>query len=135
MRSSLLDTSILIAFLRGEEDVVSKVEAYLEEFDMLSLSIITYYEILRGLKYIENEKKLRGFEQLMDKSEIITLAREVMDRASEIYAELKRRGELIEDADILIAASCLVKGMVLVTDNEEHFRRIEKLEVENWLTR
>jgi predicted nucleic acid-binding protein len=25
--------------------------------------------------------------------------------------------------------------MVLVTDNEEHFRRIEKLEVENWLTR
>jgi tRNA(fMet)-specific endonuclease VapC len=135
MRSSLLDTSILIAFLRGEEDVVSKVEAYLEEFDLLSLSIITYYEILRGLKYIENEKKLRGFEQLMDKSEIITLAREVMDRASEIYAELKRRGELIEDADILIAASCLVKGMVLVTDNEEHFRRIEKLEVENWLTR
>ena len=135
MRSSLLDTSILIAFLRGEEDVVSKVEAYLEEFDMLNLSIITYYEILRGLRYIENEKKLRGFEELMDKSEIITLAREVMDRASEIYAELKRRGKLIEDADILIAASCLVKGMVLVTDNEEHFRRIEKLEVENWLTR
>ena len=133
MRSSLLDTSILIAFLRGEEDVVSKVEAYLEEFDMLSLSIITYYEILRGLKYIENEKKLRGFEELMDKSEIITLDREIIDRASEIYAELKRRGELIEDADILIAASCLVKGMVLVTDNEEHFRRIESLEMENWL--
>ena len=133
MRSSLLDTSIHIAFLRGEEDVVSKVEAYLEEFDMLSLSIITYYEILRGLKYIENEKKLRGFEELMDKSEIITLDREIIDRASEIYAELKRRGELIEDADILIAASCLVKGMVLVTDNEEHFRRIESLEMENWL--
>ena len=36
--------------------------------------------------------------------------------------------------DILIAASCLVKGMVLVTDNEEHFRRIESLETENWLT-
>ncbi len=133
MRSSLLDTSIHIAFLRGEEDVVSKVEAYLEEFDMLSLSIITYYEILRGRKYIENEKKLRGFEELMDKSEIITLDREIIDRASEIYAELKRRGELIEDADILIAASCLVKGMVLVTDNEEHFRRIESLEMENWL--
>ena len=46
-----------------------------------------------------------------------------------------RRGELIEDADILIAASCLVEGIVLVTDNEEHFRRIEKLEIENWLTR
>ena len=135
MRKSLLDTSILIAFLKGEEDVVAKVEEYLEEFDRLSLSIITYYEILRGLKYIDNEKKLRDFEELMDKSEIITLDREIIEKASEIYAGLKRRGKLIEDADMLIAASCLVKGMVLVTDNEEHFRRIESLETENWLTR
>ena len=133
MRKSFLDTNILIAFLRGEEDVVAKVEAYLEEFDMLSFSIITYYEILRGLKYVGNEKKLIDFEELMDKSEIITLDREIIDKASEIYAELKRRGELIEDADILIAASCLIKDMVLVTDNEGHFRRIENLEVENWL--
>jgi len=132
MRESLLDTNILIAFLRGEHNVVAKVEAYLEEFDMLSLSIITYYEILRGLKCIGNEKKVRSFEGLIDKSEIIMLDREIIDKASEIYAELMRRGELIEDADILIAASCLVKGMVLVTDNEEHFRRIENLEVENW---
>ena len=28
-----------------------------------------------------------------------------------------------------------VKGMILVTDNEEHFRRIENLEVENWVMR
>jgi len=135
MRKSLLDTSILIAFLKGEEDVVAKVEEYLEEFDRFSLSIITYYEILRGLKYIDDEKKLRDFEELMDKSEIITLDREIIEKASEIYAGLKRRGKLIEDADILIAASCLVKGMVLVTDNEEHFRRIESLETENWLMR
>jgi len=135
MRKSLLDTSILIAFLRGEEDVVAKVEEYLEEFDRLSLSIITYYEILRGLKYIDNEKKSRDFEELMDKSEIITLDREIIDRASGIYADLKRRGELVEDADILIAASCPVEGMILVTDNEEHFRRIENLEVENWVMR
>jgi predicted nucleic acid-binding protein len=37
MRKSFLDTNILIAFLRGEEDVVAKVEAYLEEFDMLKV--------------------------------------------------------------------------------------------------
>ncbi len=49
MKKSLLDTSILIAFLRGESSTVSKVEEYLKKFDRLSLSIITYYEILRGL--------------------------------------------------------------------------------------
>ncbi len=135
MRKSLLDTSILIAFLKGEKNVVVKVEEYIGVFDKFTLSIITYYEILRGLKYIENEKKIRDFEELMNESEIITLNREIIDRASEIYAKLKRSGNLVEDADILIAASCRVKDIVLVTDNEEHFRRIENLEVENWLTR
>ncbi|MBE0517437.1 MAG: type II toxin-antitoxin system VapC family toxin [Methanophagales archaeon] len=133
MRESLLDTSILISFLKGEQNVVTNVEDYVEEYNRISLSIITYYEILRGLKYLGNEQKIRSFEALMDTSEIITLDRAIIKRASEIYAALMRRGELIEDADILIAASCLINGLVLVTADEEHFRRIEDLEVENWL--
>lgn len=52
MRKSLLDTSMLIAFLKGENEVIANVEAYLDEFDTLSLNVITYYEILRGLRYI-----------------------------------------------------------------------------------
>ncbi|MBE8539382.1 PIN domain-containing protein [Geoglobus acetivorans] len=133
MKRSLIDTSILIAFLRGEQSVVSKVGGYLEEFDKLSLSIITYYEILRGLKYLGNERKLKEFDELMDESEIITLDRKIIRKGSEIYAELKREGKMIEDADILIAATCLVRGFVLITDNEKHFRRIKGLETENWL--
>jgi tRNA(fMet)-specific endonuclease VapC len=65
MSESILDTNILIAFLRGDQNVVTNVERYLEYFDMLSLSIITYYEILRGLRYIENEKKSRNFKELI----------------------------------------------------------------------
>ena len=135
MKKSLLDTSILIAFLKGEKSVVTRVEGYLDYFDGLSLSIITYYEILRGLKYVGNKRELGDFENLMDNSEIITLDREIIKKASDIYVGLKEKGELIGDADILIAASCLLKNMVLVTDDEEHFRRIKELEVENWLLR
>ncbi len=53
--------------------------------------------------------------------------------AAEIYADLSKRGELIADADILIAASALVRGLGIVTNNEEHFKRIQNLHVENWL--
>ena len=133
MRKSLLDTSILIAFLKGEKKVFTKVEEYLQEFNELSLSIISYYEILRGLKYLGNKRRITDFEKLMDKSEIVTLNRTIMIKASEIYSTLKRRGELIGDADILIAASCLVRNMTLITNNENHFRRIDNLPVENWL--
>lgn len=40
---------------------------------------------------------------------------------------------MIEDADILIAATARVYEMGMVTDNTRHFDRIEGLKVENWL--
>jgi predicted nucleic acid-binding protein len=40
---------------------------------------------------------------------------------------------LIGDADILIAASALVNGFAIVTNNGEHFRRVRNLEVLNWV--
>lgn len=54
-------------------------------------------------------------------------------KASEIYAELRRRGEPIGDADMLIAAPAMVNGLPLVTNNEAHFKRINGLIIENWL--
>ncbi len=44
-----------------------------------------------------------------------------------------RAGTLIGDADILIAASALVYDLVVVTNNEDHFRRVPGLQMENWL--
>jgi len=70
----------------------------------------------------------------MDKSEIVALNRTIMVKASEIYSTLERRGKLIGNADILTAASCLVRNMMThITNNENHFRRIDNLPVENWL--
>ena len=52
--------------------------------------------------------------------------------AAAIYADLYKRGELIGDADILIAATSLVNGFGVATNNEDHFKRITGLHVENW---
>lgn len=64
---------------------------------------------------------------------ILSLADEVIVRAAEIYAALKVRGEPIGDADILIGASALVHGLVVTTNNEDHFKRIPGLQIDNWL--
>lgn len=60
------------------------------------------------------------------------LTDEVIVGASEIYAELRHRGMPIGDADVLIAASALVNGLAIVTNNEAHFNRVPGLVVENW---
>ncbi len=131
--ASLLDTDILSAIMRRNNSVMPKSRAYLQEHQRFHFSIITRYEILRGLKAIDAHRRLETFEQLCLRSTVIHLSDAIISKASDVYADLSKRGELIGDADILIAASALVHGFGLVTNNERHLQRITDLQVENWI--
>ncbi len=133
MKPALLDTNILTAFLKGHVHVVSEMEQYLDEIGRPNISIITYYELLRGLKELGNVRRLRDFEDLVEHLQLRLLTQRVTGLAADLYVELRRRGEPLEDADILTGATALAHNLVLVTDNERHFRRIKGLELENWL--
>ena len=135
MKRCTLDTNIITAFMKNDSAVVRKISDYLEVFDALTINIISYYEILRGLKDLGKADKLRKFEEFMQENELISIRKETVQKAAEIYAYLKKGGILIEDADILIASIALVEDLVLVTDNIRHFERIKGLEIENWKER
>ena len=133
MKRCTLDTNIITAFLKKDLRVVSRVSDYLEFFDRLTINIISYYEILRGLKDLGNEEKLKKFEEFVQENEFISIGKDTVIKAAEIYAYLKKQGNLIEDADILMASIAIVENLVLVTNNIKHFERIEGLATENWL--
>jgi tRNA(fMet)-specific endonuclease VapC len=118
--------------MRQEPVVLVKVRSYLAVHRRLTFSIITRYEILRGLKAKHATRQITNFEQLCAVSTILPLTDKAVVEASEIYAHLKNQGTLIMDADILIAASAIVRDMKLITNNENHFRRIPNLQLENW---
>lgn len=65
MKRCTLDTNIITAFLKNDSRVVERVSDYLEFFDKLTINIISYYEILRGLKDLGNEEKLRRFDNFI----------------------------------------------------------------------
>lgn len=65
--------------------------------------------------------------------EILPVSDAVVVRAADIYADLYRRGLLIGDADILIAATALEHGLPLITRNQNHFRRIAGLSLADWI--
>jgi len=71
MKRCTLDTNIITAFLKNDLRAVEKVSAYLESFDKLSINVIAYYEILRGLKDLGNEEKLRRFGNFIEENELI----------------------------------------------------------------
>lgn len=129
----VLDTDILSAIMRGTAAATTRAQAYVSMHGRISISIITSYEILRGLRSKNATTQERAFLQFCAASEVIPLSEDVVDIAARIYADLKRSGNLIPDADILIAATALSRGTALATANEKHFRRIEALTVENWL--
>lgn len=129
----LLDTDILSMVMRKQPAALAGAHEYLKHHPRLPFSIITRYEILRGLRCKGAKAQLAGFERLCSVSELVPLSDPDIVLASEIYADLHQRGLLIGDADILIAASALSRGLTLVTNNEAHFRRIQGLSVENWL--
>ncbi len=133
MKRSLLDTDILSFFMRGEEKVVKKVVRYLKGYGRLDTTIISYYEILKGLKLLNRPLKIREYRRLTKNFNIHGIDIEDAELAADIYADLRRKKKLIGDADIIIAGIAKAKGMVLVTNNIEHFSRVEGLEIENWL--
>jgi tRNA(fMet)-specific endonuclease VapC len=50
-------------------------------------------------------------------------------------ARLKKSGNLVDDFDLLIGCSAVSNNLILVTDNEKHFNRIEKITIDNWIKR
>ena len=59
------------------------------------------------------------------------------DVAAEQYAvvrtELEAKGEPIGAMDMMIAAHSKSIDAVLVTNNQKHFRKVQGLEIENWV--
>ena len=133
MKRCTLDTNIITAFLKNDSRVVERVSDYLEFFDKLTINIISYYEILRGLKDLGNEEKLRRFDNFIQENELVFITKDTIEKAAEIYAYLKKEGNLIEDADILMASTAIVEDLVLITNNLKHFKRVKDLRLDNWL--
>jgi len=129
----LMDTDALSLYMRREAKVVAHVEDYLRIFGRLNISLITRYEISRGLKAQNASTKLQRFDRLCRANTVLPVTDDIIDLAADIYAELHRLGRLIGDADILIGATALAHGLVLATNNEKHFSRISGLQIENWI--
>lgn len=132
MKASLVDTNILSLFFRGHPQVVAEFEAYLKEYDTINFSIITYYEIVSGLKHRDAHNQLTLFLEFAAQNTILPLTQDVADVAAEVYADLRKSGQSIDDIDLLIAGTAIADGLILVTDNRKHFDRIVQLAVENW---
>jgi len=129
---ALPDTDMLSLLQRKTPAVVRRAESYLAHYGRFSLTELTRYEIERGYRAVEAHKQLANFREFCADHQVLPLTWPALERASQIWADLRRAGRLIGEVDILTAAIALESRMALATRNTEHFQRIEGLVVENW---
>ena len=132
MNRALIDTDILSYYFKGDKQVCKHFESYLKEWEIIEISIVTFYEIESGLRAKNAQKQLEQFEQFTTDNLVIPVTEKSASISAKLYAQLKQKGTMIDDIDLLIAGIAIENDMVLVTNNQKHFCRIEGLKVENW---
>ena len=130
---ALLDTDTLSEIIKGRDAGTQRAaREYLSRHHRLQFSIITRYEILRGLRAKDALAQMRAFDARCRESLVLPLTDAIVVQAAEIFAALRKQGTMIDDADILIAATARVHDLVLVTNNLAHFQCVPGLTTETW---
>jgi len=132
----LIDTDILSYILKDIEPVCSHCRKYIKDKGRFTISALTYYECIRGYHAVGATKRLEVFKSLLDITDVIYPNQEIFEKAAELYGVLRKKGILPGEFDILIAATAIVGGFILVTNNEKHYKSISNyfpLKIKNWM--
>lgn len=134
MNRVLVDTDILSYYFKGDKIVVENFRKYLEQFDLIEISLVTYYEIVSGLLAKNALKQLNIFDEFISSNLIVPMTEKSARISSELYSTLKQSGKIVDDVDLFIAGIAIENDMILATNNEKHFGRIPGLISANWKT-
>lgn len=126
MKSYLLDTSVIIDYLRGKSEAVDLLNDLEGELYSSNICLAELYE---GVYRVSNSQKIREgvINFFATLSGVFSVDEAVAEKFGQIRAGLKEKGNVIEDLDIFIAATCVAHDLTLITFNQKHFSHIENL--------
>lgn len=131
MPEYMLDTDTVSFALRGQGSVAARILEHRPS--ALSISAITLAELRFGAD-ARRSRKLHGIIGTFIRSvEVLPFDEGAADHFGPVAASLARRGRPIGTFDTLIAAHALSRGLIFVTNNSDHFGRVQGLRTENWV--
>jgi len=128
----LLDTNIVIYVLKRRP--IEVLEAFNKNANRMAISSITLSELMYGAeKSIHIDKNLEAVEDFVSHLDVLSYDAKASQHYGQIKSGLEKRGELIGENDIHIAAHAISQGLILVTNNLKEFKRVPNLALENWV--
>jgi tRNA(fMet)-specific endonuclease VapC len=126
----LLDTNICVFYLKNRCGLSEKINqaGWLNCF----ISEITLAELKFGAENSQLQAQNRlTIAQFQTKIQVLPIF-SALDFYAREKARLRQRGTPIDDFDLLIAASAVTNGLIMVTNNLNHFNRVDGIVIEDW---
>ena len=126
----LLDTNIASYIIRENMQVLRRLQANVSE--KTAISVLTEAELMFGIERRPEAARLNALvNRFLASNVILEWTSTAAYHFARERAVLERKGQLLADIDMMIAAHALAEDAVLVT-NDAAFRRIDHLKVEDW---
>lgn len=116
MSRFLLDSDVIIWHLRGRKEVTEMLMD-LQKFGVPACSALSILEVQLGVKKGEEDKT----NLFLGSLKICDVNMEIANKAAQIIREHKFKGTTIDLPDAVIAATCLLYDLILVTFNTKHY--------------
>lgn len=122
----LIDTDWAVDYLKGIDEKVR----FLQNEEELYISALSVGELVEGIE--DSDRKEERMDSLNDFLAGITVLSFTRDTAVEfgkIRNRLRKNGQLIGDIDTMIAATARVNDLEILTDNAQHFNKVDEIEI------
>ncbi len=128
----LLDTNICIYVIRKKPAMVIR-RMRSKPAGEIAISAITLAELEYGIARSQYPDRNRvALLAFLVPFAVLEFDAKACSDYGPIGASLEAKGKPVGPMDLLLAAQARSRGLILVTNNEREFQRIDGLEVENW---
>jgi len=122
----IIDTDVLIWYMRGNE----KAYEIIENSNTFFISVVTYIELVQGMRNKEELNNLRGAFRGWN-AQILYLSEEISAKAM-FYVEQHFLSHSIQLADALIGATAIANGFPILTANDKHYKIMKDIQIKKF---
>jgi hypothetical protein len=119
----LIDTDVIIWYMRGNQKALKSLEKYTN----FAISVVTYMELVQGMR---NKNELASLRKALKSwnTKIIYITEEISSKAM-FYVEQHYLSHSLQLADALIGATAVSHGIALLTGNAMHYKIVKEIEI------
>jgi predicted nucleic acid-binding protein len=122
----LVDTDVLIWYLKGNNDARQEIEALPGFF----ISVVTYMELVQGMR---NKRELTALRRALRfwGAKVLYISEDISTKAM-FYVEQHYLSHSMQLADALIGATAVANGLGLLTANTKHYRVLKDISIKEF---